>query len=926
QFVRELGPLAPEAARARLRDQGLDQWAAANLVEYLVEQRQATGALPDDRTIVVERFPDELGDTRVMVHSVWGAPVNGAWAAVLSARLQTQFALDAQVMQADDGIMLRLPDNAEDAQLDLLIAPDDVGPEVTAAVTGTGRFAARFREAAARALVLPRRSPERRQPLWQQRHRAQQLLQAASGFSDFPLVMEAIRETLQEDFDLPGLTELMRRIEAREVRVVEVSTPQASPFAGAVAFGYTAQFLYDGDAPLAERRTAALSLDPALLAELLGAGPASDLAELLDPEVVLALDAELARTTPQRRAGNAEALADLLRELGPLGSSRLEQSTAGPWREWAKQLAAARRLIEVRIAGQTRWAVAEDAAALRDGLGVVPPPGLPEALLAPATDPLGALTRRYLRHHGPIEASDLATEFGLGQAVAERELDLLVKRGLARRGRLRPAPAGGRGGADYCDPDVLTRLRRRSLAALRREVEPVEQRVLGAFAPVWQQLGRLKGADGVLAAVTALAGAALPASAVESLVLPSRVVDYSPAALDELITSGEVAWVGEGKGGAGDGTVRLLSLATDDAVLAEAEAPPGGSKAAELLATMRGGGAFWPFELAERLGVDLVGEELRAALWELVWGGWVTADSFAPMRALLAGGKTAHKVVRRPPRARLRPNRAGFARPLGLTGQLGGGGISLAPPVLAARWALAPTPAARLEGVTPERRLAATAQALLERYGVVSRGSAAVETSFAQVYPALSALEESGAIRRGYFVERLGGSQFALPAAPDQLRAVAGRLEDPTGPGVEGPDPGGLATSSGSEPGAVVLAATDPANPYGAALPWPDHAGSHRPGRTAGAAVALVDGYLVFHLERGGRTALSFDDNPGRLTRAAAALGQAVDLGRLGQLKVARLDGKDALAAHARLAPAAQALIEAGFVVTPSGLTRRGRR
>jgi ATP-dependent Lhr-like helicase len=1011
-FIRQIGALAAPEAERQLEAGGLDAWAAANLVAYLQEQREATGALPDDRTIVVERFPDELGDTRVMVHSVWGAPVNGAWAAVLAARIQQRYGLDAQVMQADDGIMLRLPDTAPEAQLDLLLPPDDVPAAVTAAVTGTGRFAARFREAAARALVLPRRGPDKRQPLWQQRHRAQQLLEVASKFSDFPLVMEAIRETVQEDFDVAGLTDLMRRLEQRQVRLVEVATPSASPFAGTVAFGYTAQFLYDGDAPLAERRAAALSLDPAMLAELLGAGPASDLAELLDPAVVKAMDAELARTTPERRARSAEALADLLRELGPLGAARLEESTAGPWRQWVGELAAARRVIEIRLAGQTRWAVAEDAAALRDGLGVALPPGLPEALLAPASDPLGSLTRRYMRHHGPFKAADLAADFGLGAAVAQRELDALARQGLARRGRLRPlgaarpggppatldpaaagpagagagggaagkmagpaglgqssgdpsgagadgggpgggppremaglagvghssgdpgqagatatgqiaGPAGSPGaaaawdasGSDYCDPEILTRLRRRSLAALRREVEPVEGRVLGAFAPIWQQIGRLKGADGVLAAVEALAGAAVPASAVESLILPARVVDYRPAALDELITAGDVAWVGEGKTAAADGAIRLLATSTDDAVLAEAEPPPAGSAGAELLETLRGGGAFLPFELAERLGLEQSAPELRAALWELVWGGWVTADSFGPLRAFLAGGRTAHRVARRPPRARTLTARAlaagleagpGLAQASGRARWAGGARAAPPPPELAARWALAPTPAAHLEALPPERRLAATASALLERYGVVTRGSAASETSFAQLYPVLSALEESGAIRRGYFVEHLGGSQFALPAAPDQLRAAA------------------------ESQGALALAATDPANPYGAALPWPDHPGTHRPGRVAGGIVLLVDGRLVFYLERGGRTALSFAEateaGRARLGRAARALAEAVDRGGIGSLKVARLDGEDALSAHARLDGAAEALLAAGFAVTPSGLTKRPPR
>ncbi|MDR1634390.1 MAG: DEAD/DEAH box helicase [Bifidobacteriaceae bacterium] len=916
QFIRETAALAPTAAKAALSAQGLDQWAASNLVDYLSDQREATGQLPDDRTVVVERFPDELGDTRVMIHSVWGGRVNGAWAAVLSARLRDRYGLDAQVMPLDDGIMLRLPELAQDTALDLLIASDDVPAAVTAAITSTAHFAARFREAAARALVLPRRAPGKRQPLWQQRHRAQQLLGVAAQFNDFPVVMEALRETLQDDFDVPVLTELMRGIEQRRIRVVEVATPSASPFAGSVAFGYTAQFLYDADAPLAERRAAALSLDPAMLSELLGSGPATDLADLLDPAVVLAADAELSRRTPERQAANAEQLADVLRELGPLSAKRLDQSTAGPWRQWITALAAARRVIEVRVGGQTRWAAVEDAAALRDGLGVVLPTGLPEALLAPATDPLGALIRRYVRTHGPFEAAALAREFGLGVAVAERELELLARGGKVLRGRLRPAEArhqpdaspeppgggpGGPAGPDYSDPGIMTRLRRRSLAALRQQIEPVPAHVLGAFAPVWQQIGRLRGADGVLAAIESLAGAALPASAIESLILPGRVADYSPGALDELITGGEVAWVGQGKTAAADGLVRLFSLTTEDRVLADAEPLAPDSLAAQVLAPLAAGGAFWPFELAERLALEVGSPDLAKAVWELVWAGWVTADSFGPLRTWLSGGKTVHKVRRRPPRARSLGGRLTVPG-LGPQASIGAG--------LAARWALAPTPAARAQPVPVERRLAATALALLERYGVVTRGAAASETTFAQVYPVLSAMEEAGSIRRGYFVEHLGGSQFALPPVPDQLRLAA--------------------DSSGT----LVLAATDPANPYGAALAWPDHPGTHRPGRTGGAIVVLVDGYLALYLERGGRTALSFGTDQGRLERAAQALADAVagtangtaGGSEIGSLKVARLDGRDSLAAHADGAAAAAALIAAGFAVTPSGLVKRGGR
>jgi ATP-dependent Lhr-like helicase len=561
---------------------------------------------------------------------------------------------------------------------------------------------------------------------------------------------------------------------------------------------------------------------------------------------------------------------------------------------------AARRVIAIRLAGREHWASVEDAAALRDGLGVALPPGLPEPWLAPANDPLGALTRRYVRHHGPFEAGQLARDVGLGVAVAERELEVLVRQGQAVRGRLRPTEAAGGGGPDYCDSGIVTRLRRRSLAALRQQIEPVPGHVLGAFAPVWQQFGRLRGADGVLSAVESLAGAAVPASALESLILPGRVIDYSPAMLDELITAGEVAWVGQGKTAA-DGIVRLFALGTEDRLLADAEPPPDGSTAAALLESLAGGGAFWPWELAERIGlaVGTDADALSVAVWELVWGGWLTADSFGPLRAFLSGGKTVHKVKRRPPRARSLASRLTVPD---LRGQASRGAIGRSDPQLAGRWGLAPTPAAHRQPVAAERRLAATALALLERYGVVTRGAAASEATFAQVYPLFSAMEEAGTIRRGYFVERLGGSQFALPPVPDQLRASA------------------------EAAGVVVLAATDPANPYGTALPWPEHPGTHRPGRTGGALVALVDGHLAFYLERGGRTGLSFGDDRGRLEQAAAALAEATTSGRIGSLKVARLDGEDALDAHARLAPAAQALVGAGFAVTPSGLTMRGGR
>jgi ATP-dependent Lhr-like helicase len=891
-----------EGALEHLRAAGLDDWAAQNTVAYLAEQAEATGVLPDDQTIVVERFPDELGDWRVMIHSVFGSRVNAPWAAVLAGRLKDLYGLDGQVMHSDDGIMLRLPETAEDdaaASLDPFIEPDEVADAVTASLAGSAHFAARFREAAARALVLPRAGPGRRSPLWQQRHRAHQLLGVAAQFNDFPIIHEAVRECVRDDFDLDALKELMSGVAAREIRVVSVTCPAPSPFARSVAFGYTAQFLYDGDAPLAERRAAALSLDPTMLAELMGSGPASDLADLLDGAVVMALDAELAWRTEERRVRHAERLVDMLRTRGPLSRGQVLESLGAGLGEaelesWITELSAARRIITVRIGGTQRWAAVEDAAALRDGLGVSLPLGLPEQFLAPVPDPLGGLIRRYIRCHGPFRPADMGSELGLGVAVAVRELDALVHAGQLTSGRLRPPEAGGSGGTDYCDPGIVTRLRRRSLAALRQQVEPVEPAVLGVFLPRWQQLGKGRGPDGVLAAIGQLGGAAVPASALESVILPARVTDYAPAMLDELITAGEVSWCGQGRSTGTDGSIRVFATATQDAALASVGEVTG--TAADLLDLLSQGGAFLAEELTRRLPQDPGAAGLLDALWDLVWAGFATADSFAPMRAWLRGGKTAHKTQRR---VRARPmltRRALLQGP----GMMRPGQVEAR---LAGRWSLAATPAATGVELDAGERLAAVASALLERNGILTRGSVAVETSFSTLYPLLSALEEAGTIRRGYYVEHLGGSQFALPPCPDQLRACA----DAT-----------------VEHDVVCLAAADPANPYGAALGWPPHPAAHRPGRGAGALVVLVRGELALYSERGGRSVLAFASGQD-LVDAAKVLAERILDWRLGPVKIKRIDGEDALQAHAEGQEGALALIAAGFTLTPGGLRLRTR-
>ncbi len=890
-FVRELSRLDEPAARARLQAAGLDAWAADNLLAYLAEQRAATGTLPDDRTIVVERFHDELGDWRVVVHSPFGAQVHAPWALALAARLCERYGVDAQALHADDGIVVRLPETEEPPPADAAVfAADEVEGIVQAELGGSALFASRFRECAARALLLPRRHPGRRSPLWQQRQRAAQLLSVASGYGSFPVVLEAMRECLQDVFDVPGLVELMRDIEARRVRVVDVETALPSPYARSLLFSYIGVFMYEGDAPLAERRAQALSLDPALLAELLGQ---AQLRELLEPEAVTEVEAELQRRTPERRVRDVEDCADLLRVLGDLSTAELVGRGAAP--EWLAALEETRRAMRVRIAGEERWVAVEDAARLRDALGSPLPVWVPAAFLEPVDDPLGDLVSRYARTHGPFTAAEPAARLGLGVAVVEQALRRLAAQGRVAQGEFRP----GGTGTEWCDADVLRSLRRRSLAHYRREVEPVPPRALARFLPAWQAagVGSGYGFDGLLRAVEQLQGAAVPASALESLVLPARVADYTPAMLDELCASGEVLWAGHGALPGGDGWLSLhlpdsaallLPPVADDAL-----ASPLHQAVAEALG---GGGALFFRTLSDRVGAT-DDQALATVLWELVWAGVVTNDTLAPLRASLGGQRPARRAT--PVRRRGRP-----ARP-----------SRSGPPQTAGRWSLLPE-----RETLATLRAHALAETLLERHGVLTRGAVVAERvagGFAAVYPVLKAFEETGRARRGYFLEGLGGAQFAVGAAVDRMRALArGPADDAPW---RTPVPGGWRSRERPRQRAVVLAAADPANPYGAALPWPERAdGGHRPGRKAGALVVLVDGALVLYVERGGRSLLSWTDDPDWLAPAADALALAVREGGLGRLAVERTDGEPALTS-----PLGTALEAAGFHPTPRGLRLR---
>ncbi|GAA1075628.1 ATP-dependent helicase [Nocardiopsis metallicus] len=881
-MTRELAGRDHGAGRELAAAAGLDGWAADNLVEYVAEQREATGSVPDDRTVVIERFRDQVGDWRAVVHSPLGARVHAPWALAIAGRMRERFGTDGQVVHGDDGIVLRLPDvelggigrAGELAEL-VSIPPEAVEALVTDELTGSALFASRFRECAARALLLPRQRPDRRMPLWQQRLRSQHLLSVAGRYGSFPIVLEAVRECLRDVFDVPALAEVLSDVRARRVRVVEVETRRASPFARSLLMEYTAAFLYEGDAPAAELRAQALTLDPSLLADLLGS---ADLRELLDPEVVARTGALLQRLAAPVK--DLEGAADLLREVGPLSTA--EAAERGARQEWLSELASAGRAVRMRVAGAERWCAVEDVARLRDALGAEPPPGVPAVFLEPVAAPVADLVSRYARTHGPFTSAEAAERLGLAADVVEGALRELVRRGRVVRGGFRPGGAG----TEWCDDDVLRRLRRGSVARLRREVEPVAPSGLARFLPLWQRAvpgERLRGPDAVFEAVESLRGAPMVASALESTVLPARVEGYSPAGLDALTQAGEVVWAGTGTLPGEDGWLTLVPADEAPLLLPEPFSPQEGTLAGTVLGVLREGGALFFRDVADRVARALGGAvvsdtDLVAAVWDLVWAGCVTNDTLAPLRAVLGAGPAPRRSSSRTRRRPVMPTRSG-------------------PPTAAGRWSALPVP-----DPDATRRTLARVEARLERDGLLLKGRQGRGIS-PDEYRVLRSMEEAGQVRRGYFVEGLGGAQFALPGAVDRLRALSGA------------EPGGPETP-------VVLAATDPANPFGAALAWP--AGSegigqsHRPGRTAGALVVIDGGRLTLYLGRGGRSVLTFGSPPALLARAARAVAELVRTGAVESLTVERADGAEVFGT-----PVDGALVSAGFHVTPKGLRLR---
>ena len=900
-----------QPAEALERDYDLDERAARNLLDFLAEQRAATRVIPSDRTIVIERFRDEIGDWRLCVLSPYGGRIHAAWSLALSARIRERFGLECDAIYSDDGIIVHLPDldADEDGALPtgadlVLLEPDEVQDAVVAELGGSALFGARFRENAARALLIPRAYPGRRTPLWQQRLKSQSLLEVARRYSDFPIVLETYRECLRDVLDVSGLEELLRGLHTRELSLVEVETPTASPFASSLLFDYVATYMYEGDTPNAERRAAALSLDRDLLRELLGQ---EELRELIDPGALAAVEDDLQHLSERTRVATRDELHEVLRRVGDLTREEAAARVLGGVDAEAMlgELAGERRAVRVRVGGEQRWIAADDAGLYRDALGVMPPGGLPDAFVADVPDALRTLAACYARSHGPFTTAELAARYGVDFASALRELE---RSGALVRGELRP----GGSEREWCDVEVLRRLRRASLAALRKEIEPADQRDLAAFMPSWHGVGRHApagaGVDRLREVLVPLQGLALPVEIWERDVLPRRVGAYSPTWLDALCAGGEVVWVGAGALGRNSGRVALYfredaaaigppglrGAAGPVAGRGPAGAGAGGAGASvgasvspdheAIRARLAAAPCFFTDLLAE---LDLPPEALQEALWDLAWAGEATNDAWAPLRA---------------PRLTLaRAQRAARARPGRRFGPAVRGGRAATAAQVQGRWSLtAPLFGAGEAAALAVERRRTLAELLLERHGIVTREHVLAEGvagGFAALYDSFAALETLGVCRRGYFIEGLGGAQFALGPAVERLRSQ--RNDQPAAP--------------------LVLAAADPAQPFGGVLPWPvrrDRDERRRPARVAGAYVVLVEHEPAIYSERGGRGLQLLSADEDRVGAALAALADAVRGGRVPKLALERIDGEPAVGSA--LEPV---LVEHGFRTGPRRLT-----
>jgi ATP-dependent Lhr-like helicase len=880
-LVRRLQKMNREEAEEVLaRDHRLDALAAKNLLSYIADQVQAIGVVPDDKTIVVERYMDDLGDWRVCILSPFGARVHAPWTHAIHAVERARKDFEIETMWSDDGIIIRLPETDEPPPTDWLFPdPAEVERLVVQEMSGSTMFASRFREAAGRALLLPRRYPGQRTPLWQQRKRASDLLVIASQFRDFPIILETFRELLRDVYDMPGLMELLQDIQKRSIRVVTVNTRTPSPFAASLMFGYIGNFIYDGDAPLAERRAQALSIDQSQLRELLGE---TELRDLLDPDIIDNVERQLQHLERERRVRSVDSLHDLLRNLGDLDESEISERAVNGRASgvWLKQLETERRAIHVVIGGEPRWIAAEDAGRYRDAIGMVAPAGLPSAFLESSANALTDIVARFGRTHGPFSITQVSERFGLNPAVAHRSLRLLEAGGRVLEGHFRP----GGTGTEWCDANVLRIIRQRTLAKLRHQIEPVDHAVYGRFLPVWHRIGvERQGAEAVLEVIGQIQGHAVPASVLEDQILRARVQDYDPRDLDALMSSGVVVWRGVESLGPTDGRLALY-LASDAAHLLPEVTEAVAYDSTSLQTRIRDfliahGASFFPQILAG-IGGGFRGDAIDA-LWDLVWAGEVTNDTLMPLRAMLARNVTDK-------RRHVERSKDAIQ--------------ATAVPEASGRWSLL---SRMFPTAAPAARLTAMARQLLDRYGVVTREAVSSERlpgGFSSIYPVLKVMEEAGKIRRGYFIAGRGAVQFAHPGAVERLRD----FREPS-----------------EQPSVVMLAATDPANPHGATLPWPERGDNRQIGRFAGAQVILVDGELAAYFSKSERSLLTFFDpessSAERIAHAVVgALSGLVTSGLRRALLITEIDGVDPA-----LSKLAAALRDAGFREGTHGWQRR---
>lgn len=896
EFTRKIADLPKKEQEELLRTAQLDQKARANVVSFIKEQKTATQSVPSDTTLIVERFLDELGDWRIILHSPYGMRIHAPWALAVKARIRDRLGIDAEIFSSDDGIVLRLPHSEKEPPgVELFVfEAEQIEHLVTTEVGNSALFAGRFRESAARALLLPRQNPAKRSPLWQQRHRSAQLLAVAQKYPRFPLIVETIRECLTDVYDLPGLVTLLQEQRRQKIHFLEIETQHPSPFAQSLLFGYLASFIYSEDSPLAEKRAAALSIDPTFLAELLGR---TELHELLNPAIITKTEQELQCKTPERKLIGSEGVADLLRILGPLSTAELKErlSENSSAKKYLRQLLAEKRVFSFQRAGKKYWAVSEDASRIRDGLGLKGAENLPAIFHEPVADPLGDLLGRDARRHGPFTTEEIATRWGISEKLALKTLRSLEKNGRLVEGTFRSA--ANTSGSEWCDLDVLQQLRGRSLAALRRESEPVNHSTFARFLPDWQRVnGALTGVDGVLAVCEQLAGFPIAASAWETLVFPARVADYQPSMLDALTLSGEVLFSGSGSLGNNDGWLAFHPAETTALSRREPEKQELSNAEYAIIDILQKGGAFFFSNICEMLQksgeiIAFNEEELAIALWNLFWSGLITNDTMTPVRELMEFGRSSRPLNRQTPRSR------NYRGRIALSPRRKNPPTSIR---VAGRWSLLPP----LEK-DPTLRAHHAAELLLDRYGIVTKGSVRNEKTtggFAFSYRVLSRFEDFDRCRRGYFVDGLGAAQFAEPQTIDRLRLLAREHSDSTF--VE-------------QKSAVTLAASDPANPFGAALPWPESPG-HRPSRKAGALVVIVNGILTLYVERGAANVLCFSSEELLLAEAAKSLAKTVKNGWINQIRIEKVNGEFVLGTAL-----GKALEQSGFAAIPQGLRLR---